>query len=527
VRGGSLPKNKSTSLHGGGMSLSLTPRLGQPPENPSPFAAVTARAHAASGSGPAQQEAQGSFSAHLTLTLYGADGRTRNVQDGAAVLIGAQLGEGVAAVIEVQDAQGRAISVTLRKDGTFVAVEHAGGGTLRYDSRSGGAGSSALQGLADRAARIAGLAASSGTGAALAAGAQGALAAAAGPNGTTENVTVTITDEKGISRYAGGADGLVSAWRTTADVALETVTLDHGVQADALRRTDGSGSTTVTGGALGGTTFTLTHDRDGTEHLDVTSGGGQGAGAGEAAVSAFDAFGERIAISADAQGRASVELTDAAGTAFALNGSLSGATASLSVNVGVGGKSGTHRAELTEDTTATTTTGSDAHATSTLIATAHDAKHGSVEDGSLALTVDASVVSAKTANAGIIETRSSATLGVHAQASGTVDVAGVAAARVDDGFRDEKGKQGVAAGSSSDAKGGVSLENAAAREIVALEVTALGDDLRSATSPQNSLTQDDGTITINAFGHRSGVMRHDGITRNQDHVHVSGQETLI
>jgi hypothetical protein len=510
------------------MSLSSTPGLFGTATDPSSFAGVTARAKAAAGGSPPQHEAQGAFSAHLTLTLYGADGVKRNVQDGAAALIGERLGEDVAAVIEGQDAHGREISVTLRKDGTFVAVEQEGGGTVRYDSRAGGAGNATQLALANRAARIAGLATSSGTGAGLAAGAEGALAAAAGPNGGTENVTVTITDTKGVSRYAGGADGVVSAWRTTADVALETVTLDHGVRTDAVRSADGSGSTTVSGGALGGTTFVLTHDRDGTEHLDVTSGGGHGGSTIEAAVSAFDAFGERIMIGADAAGQAFVELTDAAGTAFDLKGSLTGASASLSVNVGVGDSSGTKRAELTEDATATSSTGSDAHATSSYVATAHDAKKNAVAaDGTLAVTIDAGVVSSKTGHGGVEETLGTATLGVHAQAGGTLDVAGVAAARVDDGFRDDKAKQHIAAGSSSEAKGGVSFEGAASREIVAVEVSALGDDLRSQSSPQNSTTKDDGTIRINAFGHRTGVMRHDDISRVENQVKVASQETIL
>ncbi|MBV8370193.1 MAG: hypothetical protein JO036_14895 [Candidatus Eremiobacteraeota bacterium] len=507
------------------MALSPITHLFSTPVNRSPFAALAERTHAASGAG-APQAAQGSFSAHLTLTLYGADGLVRNLQNGAASLTGAPLATDTAAVIEVQDAEGREISVSVRKDGTFVAVEHAGGGIARYDSRAGSAENSAQHELANRAARIAGLAVSSGTGAALATGAQGALAAAAGGNGATENVSVTITDTNGVSRYAGGADGVVSAWRTTADVALESVTLDHGVQTDAVRRTDGSGSTKISGGALGGTMFVLTHDRDGAEHVDVTSGGGQGASAGEAAVAAFDAFGERITIGAGSQGDTTVELTDAAGTSFELTGSLSGASASLSVNVGVGDTSGTRRAELTEDATAISATGSDARATTSLVATARDAKHAGIEDGTLALTVDASVVSAK-GNSGVEETRSTATLGVHARAGGTLDVAGVAAARVDDGFRDENGKQHLVAGSSTDAEGGVSFEHAVPREIVAVEVDALGDDLRSRGAPQTSTTNDDGMIAIDAFGHRTSAMRHDDISRIADHVTVASRDTLL
>ena len=505
------------------MALSPITHLFSPPVNRSAFAALTGRTHAASGAG-APQDAQGSFSAHLTLTLYGADGLVRNVQDGAASLTGAPLAKDIAAVIEAQDAEGREISVSVRKDGTFVAVEHAGGGIARYDSRAGSAENSAQRELANRAARIAGLAVSSGTGAALATGAQGALAAAAGGNGATENVSVTITDTNGVSRYAGGADGVVSAWRTTADVALETVTLDHGVQTDAVRRTDGSGSTKISGGALGGTTFVLTHDRDGAEHVDVTSGGGEGASAGEAAIAAFDAFGERITIGAGAQGDTTVELTDAAGTSFELTGSLSGASASLSVNVSVGDTSGTRRAELTEDATAISSTGSDARATTSLIATAHDAKHAGIEDGTLALTIDASVVSSKTNSSGIDETRSTATLGVHARAGGTLDVAGVTAAGVDDGFRDENGKQHLVAGSSRDAKGGVSLQDAAPREIVSVEISAFGDDRRSQNAPQSSTTKDDGMIAIDAFGHRAGMMRRDDISRIDNHVEVASNE---
>jgi hypothetical protein len=505
------------------MPLSLT--LHRVATDASPFAALNARAHAAAGTNAAARaEPQGTFSAHLSITLYGADGRARTLQDGPSSLAGAALRETDAAVIDVQDAQGRDISVTLRKDGTFTAVEHAGGGAVSYDSRTGLPAGGPLLELGQRAARIAGLAASAGTGAALAEAAPDAVKGALAPGEAVKDAVVTISDEKGVSRYVGGDDGIVSASRTTATVALETVTIDRGVRTDAVRLRDGSGTTTVEGGALGGTRLVLTHEANGSEALDVTSGGGSALPSGFASAAALDAFGDRLAIGSDAQHRASIQLTDGTGTTFSLVADLSGTSASLGVALAVGTSTGTRRADITEEATATTTTGSRAHATSSLEATARDAGH----DGTVSVGVDASVSSAKQRLPdGTVETNASATLGVRAEAAGTVDVAGAAGGRVEDGYLDDHGKAGVAGGVSRDALGAVRLQEAGSRTIVSIDVMALGDDKRKPDKPENSSTTDHATVAVNAFGHRASALRRDDIARNGNRSQFASSEAVV
>jgi hypothetical protein len=505
------------------MPLSLT--MHRVSSDANPFAAVNARAQAAAGTrDAARPEAQGTFSAHLTVTLYGADGRARTLHDGPSSLLGATLGEGDASVIDVQDARGRDVTVVLRKDGTFSATENTGGGAVRYDSRDGLPAGGLLRELAQRAARIAGLASSAGTGVALAEAARDAVQDAAGPGESPKDVTVTITDGKGVSRYVGGNDGVVAASRTTSTIALQTVTIDRGVQTDAVRNRDGSGTTTVDGGALGGTRFVLTHDAGGTEEVDVTSGGGSDLASGFAATAALDAFGDRITIGSDAQRRASIQLTDGAGTTFSLVADLSGTSASLGVALAVGTSTGTQRADLSEDATATTTTGSRAHATSALEASARDAEH----DGTLSFGIDASVASAShPLPDGVVETNATAVLGVRAQAAGTLDVAGAAGGRVEDGYLDDHGKAGVAGGVSRGARGAVGLHEASARDVLSIDVMAMGDDKRTPGKPENSSTTDHATIAVDAFGHRASALRRDDINRVRNHAQFASSEFVV
>ena len=224
-------------------------------------------------------------------------------------------------------------------------------------------------------------------------------------------------------------------------------------------------------------------------------------------MSAFDAFGEQIVIGSDAQGQANVELTDAAGTTFDLKGSMTGATASLSVNVGVGDTSGTKRAELTEDATATSTTGSE-RARDELAGRDRTRREERRQPGRHAGAHDR------------CERRVVADEPCRHRRNARHRHARRARASGRDARRRRRhrrprrrrlprreGQTERRAASSREAKGGVSLDSAASREIIAVQVSALGDDLRSPSSPQNSMTKDDGTITIKAFGHRTA--RHE------------------
>lgn len=489
----------------------------------SPFAAVTERAHAADGTAAAPHE-QGTFSAHLDLKLYDAAGHVRSVTDGAASLVRAKLAEGDAAVIEVQDDRGE-ITVTVRKDGTYAAVQHGAGGALRYDSRTGAGGNAALSALAGRAEQIASVASSAGTATALANAAPAALDAVAGPGGSTTDLTVTITDADGVSRYAGRGDGVAFASRTTGDVALETASIDHGALVDAVRRADGSGTTTITGGALGGAELTLTRERDGAEHVAVTNGGA-GFGAAAAPLAAIDAFGDRITVRSDAQGRTTVDMVDAAGTAVTLRADQSGAAASLDVAVSVGGASGTERADVTEDATATTTTGSIARTGAALTAAAHDAKDGSADAGTLTFGIDQSIASLTTRANGITTTNDSAHLSAHAEASGSLDVAAKAGASAANGYRDLQGG-GIAGAVEREATGAVSLRGAASRTILSLDAEADGQEkLFENDDPAklSSTTNDDASVRVDVMGHREFGMRHDEVARNRDHAYFSSSE---
>jgi hypothetical protein len=492
----------------------------------SPFAAVTARAHAADGTAASPNE-QGTFSAHLALTLYDASGRVRSIEDGVTALLGAKLGEGDAAVVDVRDGDGD-LSVTVRKDGTYAAVERGAGGVLRYDSRSTAAPSAALSALAQRAARAAGLASSAGTPVALGAAAPSVLGAL-GASASNDGVTVTITDAGGVSRYAARPDGTVSAARTAGEVALETVTVDGGAQIDAVRLADGSGTTTVRGGALGGTELTLTHDRSGTEHVAVTSGaGGSGLGAVAGSLAAVDAFGERITLGADAQGRTTAEIVDAAGTAFDLTAGASGTDASLNVALAVGGDTGTRHAELIEEATATTTTGSVAQESSAFVVGAHDAKDGSDARGTFRLGVDARIMSLTTANDGTAMTNDSAHLTAHADASGAIDVAGKAGAAAANGYRDLHGG-GIASRLAYDAAGAASFDDAARQTLLAIDVDASGLE-KTPLHPDdptklNSTTKDDASVTLDAFGRRRWGNRDAEIDVLHDKAHFSSSES--
>jgi hypothetical protein len=497
----------------------------------SPFAVPPARTPA---DAPAAHASQGAFSAHLTLSLYDEQGRARTIDDGAPSLRGASLAHDQAAVIEVQDPAGGDLTVTVRKDGTYAASSRTSGGAALYDSRDGAPQDAAAKALAARAAALVSLAANAGTTSALPGAAAGVVASVRpviGTDASADGLVVNVTDAGGTSRYVGGADGTVSASRTTADVALEVVRIDAGVVTDSVRKNDGTGNTTVEGGALGGTRFVVTRAANGAEAFDVTSGSGGAGLTGGAAIAAVDAFGERISILGGAGGAPKIELTDSAGTNVTFDAGQTGSDAALSVSVAVGGLSGTARASLTEDATATTVTGSSIRASSALVA--GEAKTGTGQpdagrSGTLVLRLDEQTFASSGVQNGIATTSADAALKVHAQAAGSLTVAGTAAA-AEDGYIDPQAIQRVAGGVNRTVSGSAALDRAAPRSIVDITVDArdkeehaLADDKK-----RNSFTQDDALLSVEAFGHSAGAVRTDKIRQHDNTAKFASSESLL
>lgn len=247
---------------------------------------------------------EGTFTAQIALTLYDGTGTIRDLSDAPSSITGATLTGDATAVIQVQGLEGSSstVTVTVRQDGTYAAVEHINGATITYDSRNGAPSGSVEQGLANLAGTIAGLAG------------------------------------------AGGSDtGLASA----APTALSSLVAP-------------GGTTTVDGDDLDGTTFTVQRTADGVETASVTStGGGYDADAvSPAAFDATDAFGDTVSVKGGAQGAIAISLTDELGNTFGFNDGADGAQASLTAAVTVGGYSQTAKAEIVAQDEVTLTTGS-------------------------------------------------------------------------------------------------------------------------------------------------------------------------
>ncbi|MBV8749869.1 MAG: hypothetical protein JO103_09160 [Candidatus Eremiobacteraeota bacterium] len=472
----------------------------------------------------AQTGSQGSFAAHLSLTLYDANGVARRVEDDLTALRGAKLGKDESSVIEVQDGAGRDTTVRIRKDGSYAVLEYRLGTTLRYDSRSGAPADPATAALAARAERLAGLAVAGGTATVLTSAAPSVVAGALDRGESAQGVIVEVTDVKGVSRYVGGANGVVYGSRSAGAIALESVTVDGGVVTDSVRGVDGAGTTTVGGGALGGTTLALSRDVHGTESVAVSSSGTSADASSAVATAAVDAFGDSVTIGRDQHGDATIALVDGAGTAFTFDGAVSGTTAALTTSLAVGGASGTALVALADDVTASTTTGSTVQASNALDAVGTNKDAG----GTLSLALDAQIASSVDVSDATKKTLAQATVGIHASAQGTLAVLGSAQGLVEDGYRDGNDAVRFAAGSSRAASGGTVLDDANATQIVALTASTVDKDVRSVVPPDpkkhdggSSTTTDDATLSVEAFGHGASAWRHDVISVDKGHPHLA------
>lgn len=298
---------------------------------------------------------------------------------------------------------------------------------------------------------------------------------------STAGLEVAVTDGKGVSRYVGGAGGEIYAYRTGGDVALETVTIDRGVTADSVRLVDGSGTTTVDGNDLDGTTFTLQRSAAGVETASVTSTGGayNADAVTPAAFAAIDAFGDTVSVKGGAQGALAISLTDEFGDTFGFSGGVDGSQASLTAAVTVGGYSQTVKAEVVAQDEATLTTGSIARAAT-------------------ALEAD----------------------GTSGKADGTLDVLGGAQGSILDGAQTDQGDL-IDGRASQAGEGAEMLDGGAPRTIVNLNVQAQGEDVRNITQPKTSSTNDDGEISLTAFGHETDTFTSEEIDRVDDHVYVT------
>jgi hypothetical protein len=412
------------------------------------------------------------------------------------------------------------VIVTVREDGTYLAVEHINGATISYDSRNGAPSGSVEQGLANLAGKIAGLAGAAGSDAALASAAPTALTSLVAPGVSTAGLEVAVTDGKGVSRYVGGAGGEIYAYRTGGDVALETVTIDSGVTADSVRLVDGSGTTTVDGNDLDGTTFTLQRSAAGVETASVTSTGGayNADAVTPVAFAAIDAFGDTVSVKGGAQGALAISLTDEFGDTFGFSGGVDGSQASLTAAVTVGGYSQTVKAEVVAQDEATLTTGSIARAATALEADGTSGK----ADGTVNIALQDDVSSASTVNqqTEIEQTAASAGVSIKATASGTLDVLGGAQGSILDGAQTDQGDL-IDGRASQAGEGAEILDGGAPRTIVNLNVQAQGEDVRNITQPKTSSTNDDGEISLTAFGHETDTFTSEEIDRVDDHVYVT------
>jgi len=496
-----------------------------------PLASAAARGlDAKSPAGDGSATPQGTFTAQIAVTLYDGNGAPRSLTEGPAPITGAKLTGDDVAILEVQGLNGSNsdLTVTLRADDTYLAVEHRDGQTITYDSRNGPA-SLAQVPLATLAGQVVGLAGAAGSDTKLASAAPAALSQLVAPGGSIEGLTVTVTDAKGVSRYVGGADGVVSALRTGGDVALESVTVDDGVTTDSVRLLDGSGTTTVDGAALNGTVFTFSRDAQGEEIARVTSDGGALSDATPAAASAVDAFGDTLTIGTGAQGAVNIAVRDGFGNSFTFSEGGAGTSASLTAGISVGGSTNIAKADVVADESATLTTGSIASAATSLEADGTSAKN----DGTLNVALDDTVSSAQTSSAGneqskapqqnATSTLASAQVGIHATASGTLDVLGAAQAGVLDGAQSDTGDL-LEGGASQEGKGAETLVDGASRTIVDASIETQATDVRNAAeAPKNSATSDFGDVSVTAFGHTSSALSDEEIDREDDVLYTTSQ----
>jgi len=465
---------------------------------------------------------QGTFTAQVALTLYDGSGAIRALSDVPSPITGAALTGDATAVIQVQGLEGcsSTVTVTLRQDGTYAAVEHINGATITYDSRNSAPTSSVEQGLANLAGKIAGLAGAAGSDTGLASAAPTALSSLVAPGQSTEGLEVTVTDAKGVSRYVGGAGGEIYAYRSGGDVALETVTIDDGVTTDSVRLVDNSGTTTIDGDDLDGTTFALERTADGTETASVTSTGGayDADAVTPAAFSATDAFGDTVDVKGAAQGALAIAITDEFGNTFTFNNGTDGLQAGLTAAVTVGGYSGTAKANVVAQDEATLKTGSIARAATALEADGTSGK----ADGTLSITLADDVVSTTAVDPVTLlqHTTASAGVSIKATAAGTLDVLGGAQGAVANGAQSDKGDL-IEGGNAQSGEGAEVLEDGASRTIVNIDVQAEGYDERSPAEPKYSTTSDFGQVSVTAFGRQSDGFTSQEIDRIDDVVYVT------
>jgi hypothetical protein len=145
------------------------------------------------------------------------------------------------------------------------------------------------------------------------------------------------------------------------------------------------------------------------------------------------------------------------------------------------------------------------------------------------LRLDEQTFASSGVQSGIVTTNADAGLQVHAQAAGSLTVAGTAAAGAEDGYIDPQGIQHAAGGVDRSASGSAALDRAAPRTIVDITVDArdkqeqpLADDKK-----HNSFTQDDALLSVEAFGHAAGAVRTDKIWQHDNTAALASTESLF
>jgi hypothetical protein len=339
------------------------------------------------------------------------------------------------------------------------------------------------------------------------------------PTGTSpQGVTVTITDAQGVSRYVGGSGGVIYAYRTAGKIALETVSIDGGVTSDSVRLQDGSGTTTIDGSAIDGTVFQLTRSSDGVETAEISSDDGDfNDSSAPANLSASDAFGDTVSVVGHRDGAPTITMTDPFGDTFTY-ATNDGNDGTLTAGITVGGASGTAKADVVAQETATLTTGSIARAATALEADRTSTKAGGKLDVALGDTVDSDATTDPLD--GLTTTAAQAELSITGTASGTLDVLGGAQGSVLDGAEAENGDE-LGGGNAEQGEGARVFEGASPHTIVNVSVQAQATDQRTPTSPKDSATSDLGEISVSAFGRTSFGTADEEIDRADDQVYTS------
>jgi cytoskeletal protein RodZ len=177
-------------------------------------------------------------------------------------------------------------------------------------------------------------------------------------------------------------------------------------------------------------------------------------------------------------------------------------------------------------------TGSSIGASSALVATEAKTDSGEPDagrSGTLMLRLDEQTFANSGVQSGVVTTSADAGLQVHAQAAGSLTVAGTASAAAENGYIDPQ-SIGHAAGSvDRTASGSAALDRAVPRSILDVTVDARDKEQHALgdVKKQNAYTNDDALLSVDAFGHSAGAVRTDEIWQHDNTAKFASTESLF